>query len=380
VLLLVAIPVLSGAATLLLLDRQAGTGFFDPAQGGDPVLWQHYFWFFGHPEVYIMILPAFGVISEVLPVFSRKPLFGYRALVWAILFIVVYSLLVWAHHMFTIGEGNSFTIFFMVTSLTIAVPTGIKIFNWLATIWKGDLRFHAPLLFALGMVSMFTIGGLTGVFVAIYPFDYQAHDSYYVVGHMHYVLFGGTALGLFAACYYWFPKITGRMYDERSAKWHFWLVFVGFNLAFFPHHMLGLLGMSRRIYSYSEGGLFSVYNLLSTIGTAIITVALVLFFVNMWRSWRSGPRVGNDPWEADTLEWLADSPPREHNFDRIPYVSGPRPLRDLRDRLAAGRPAVSGGSAAVTPDPVTSRLLGLVLLSFTVLIFAATILYAVFDN
>jgi cytochrome c oxidase subunit 1 len=377
VLLVVAIPVLSAAATLLLLDRQAGTGFFDPTQGGDPVLWQHFFWFFGHPEVYIMILPAFGVVSEVLPVFSGKPLFGYRALVYSILFIVLYSLLVWAHHMFTIGSNDPFQLFFMATSLTIAVPTGVKIFNWLATIWRGNLRFDAPMLFALGLIGQFVIGGLTGVFVAVYPFDFQAHDSYYVVGHMHYVLFGGTAFGLFAACYYWFPKITGRMYDERLARWHFWLVVAGFNLTFFPHHMLGLLGMSRRIYTYEQGGLFGAYNLVSSIGTAVMTLALVLFFVNLVRSWRSGRRVGNDPWQGDTLEWITPSPPPEHNFERVPYVTGARPLRDLRERLASRNRGPGRWVPPVVPPARESMVLGLLLLSVVAGFFVAPILYAV---
>jgi cytochrome c oxidase subunit 1 len=337
VLLLLALPTLSAAATLLLLDRQAGTGFFLPDEGGNAVLYQHMFWFFGHPEVYIMILPAFGMISEVIPVFSRKPIFGYKAIAFSTIGIAFTSMLVWAHHMFTVGLPTWLQGFFLASSFSVAVPTFIKIFNWLATLWRGHLQFRAPLLFSLGLIGLFTIGGLSGIMLAVFPFDYQAHDSYFVVAHMHYVLFGGTAFGLFAGTYYWFPKITGRMYDERLAKAHFWLLFVGMNLIFFPQHMLGLMGMARRTYTYDRGGLFEAYNLVSTIGTWVVTVALLIFLWNAIKSWRAGPRVGADPWQADTLEWYAESPPAPHNFERVPYVSSARPLRDLRLRLRERR-------------------------------------------
>ena len=329
-LIILALPAIAAAATMLLTDRHFGTAFFDPSAGGDPMLWQHLFWFFGHPEVYIMVLPAFGMISEILPVFARKPIFGYKAIAASTAGIAFLSMLVWAHHMFTTPTGTVVLAFFMLSSFAIAVPTGIKIFNWLATLWRGTLVMKTPLYFALGFLSTFVIGGISGVILAIFPVDWQLHDTYFVVAHFHYVLFGGAVFGIFSGLYYWFPKMSGRMMSEGLGKLSFWFMFIGFNLTFLIQHSAGLSGMPRRVYDYPESAGWSGFNLTSTIGSYILGVGVVLTCVNAVWAVKRGRKAGNDPWKANTLEWFVSSPPPENNFDVVPRVRSVEPMKDIR--------------------------------------------------
>ncbi|HWB73058.1 MAG TPA: cytochrome c oxidase subunit I [Egibacteraceae bacterium] len=318
-LLLFAMPVIGVGLWQLLFNVRFDAPFFNA--GGDPVLWQHMFWLFGHPEVYILILPAFGIVSEVLPTFSRKPLFGYTAMVFSGIAIGFMGWGVWAHHMFTVGLGAVANTAFALTTLFIAVPTGGKIINWMGTLWGGRIRFRTPLLFAVGLVAMFTIGGLSGVTHALVPHDTQQTDTYYVVAHFHYVLFGGAIFGTFAGMYYWFPKVTGRLLNDRLGQLNFWLMLIGFNLTFAPMHIVGLQGMPRRVYTYPDGMGWNMWNLLETVGAFIIALSVLVFMVNVVRSLRRGEQAGNDPWDARTLEWTTTSPPPPHNFDNIPEVT-----------------------------------------------------------
>jgi cytochrome c oxidase subunit I len=319
-LLLFAMPVIAIALFEMGFDRLFGTNFFNPAAGGDPVLWQHLFWLFGHPEVYILILPAMGIVSEVLPTFSRKPLFGYAAVVFSGIAIGFMGWGVWAHHMFTVGLGPVANAAFALSTMFIAVPTGVKIFNWMGTLWGGSIRFTTPMLFAIGFVAMFIIGGLSGVTHAVTPADAQQQDSYYIVAHIHYVLFGGAIFGLFSGAYYWIPKVSGRLLNERLGKVHFWLMLIGFNLTFAPMHILGLEGMRRRIPTYAEGLGWDMWNLVATIGSFVIALSILTFMINVVRTMMRGKEAGADPWDARTLEWSIPSPPPHYNFAEIPEV------------------------------------------------------------
>ena len=319
-LLIAAMPVLAGAVTMLLTDRHFGTAFFNPAGGGDPVLFQHIFWFFGHPEVYILILPAFGIVSQIVPTFSRKPLFGYDSMVFATAGIAFLSFIVWAHHMFTVGMPLAGELFFMYATMLIAVPTGVKVFNWVATMWRGSITFETPMLFAIAVVFLFTIGGLSGLMLAIVPADFQYHDTYFVVAHFHYVLFSGSIMAMMGATYYWLPKWTGRMYAERLGKTHFWLTTIFFNITFFPQHFLGLAGMPRRIPDYSLQ--YTEFNMVSTIGAFGLGLSQLLFVFLIIQCIRGKAKKATDQvWEgAEGLEWTVESPPPYHTFSTPPTV------------------------------------------------------------
>ena len=333
ILLIIALPVVAAAVTMLLTDRHFGTHFFDPTVHGSPVLWQHLFWFFGHPEVYIMILPGFGVVSEVIPVFSRKPIFGYKAIAAATVVIAFLATLVWAHHLFASPLPIVVLSFFMLSSFLIGVPTGVKIFNWIATLWRGSLVMTTALWFTVGFIAIFIIGGITGIFLAVFPVDWQLNDTYFVVAHFHYVLMGGAVFTVFAGVYYWFPKMTGRLLSESLGKTSFWLMFIGFNATFFVQHALGLSGMPRRIYTYQPGLGWSTYNLISTIGSYILGVGVLLTIINIYRSLTKGQIAGPDPWKGNTLEWFTTSPPPVNNFDEIPRVRSVEPMRDIRRQV-----------------------------------------------
>lgn len=318
-LLIAVMPVLAGAVTMLLTDRHFGTNFFNAAGGGDPVMFQHIFWFFGHPEVYIMILPAFGIVSQIIPVFARKPLFGYSSMVYATSSIAILSFVVWAHHMFTVGMPVSAQLFFMYATMLIAVPTGVKVFNWTATMWQGSMSFEAPMLFAIGFIFLFTLGGFSGIVLAIVPVDIQLQETYYVIAHFHYVLVSGSLFGLFGGTYYWLPKWTGHMYDETLAKTHFWLSMIFFNITFFVQHFLGLAGMPRRTPDYALQ--FADFNQISSIGAFGFGLSQLLFLYVILKCIRGGEKATNQVWEgADTLEFTLPSPPPYHSFETPPIV------------------------------------------------------------
>ena len=327
---ILAVSPLSAAQIMLLVDRYLGGHFFDTQAGGSAVVWMHFFWIFGHPEVYVLVLPAFGAASEIIPVFSRKPIFGYAVMVAATVCIAFIGMSVWAHHMFTVGMASSANTFFVLSTMAIAVPTGIKIFNWLATMWGGKIDFKAPMLFCVAFLFQFLVAGLTGIMLGAAPFDWQLGNSYFVVAHFHYVIVGGILFTIFGAFYYWFPKMTGRMYSERLARIHFWLFVIGFHLTFDFMHIPGLLGMPRRMYTYEPGRGWDVWNLIVTIGVFFQAAAVLVFVLNLVTSWLSGEEAANDPWDAWTLEWLTSSPPPVYNFADVPTVRSRRPLWDLK--------------------------------------------------
>ena len=353
ILLLLAFPVITVALVYLMMDRNFGSSFFMPDGGGDPIMWQHLFWIFGHPEVYILILPAFGIASEVLPVFSRKPLFGYTAMVFSGIFIGFVGFGVWSHHMFATGMGPFADTFFSLATMVIAIPTGVKIFNWIGTMWGGSLRYTSAMMFSIAMVALFIIGGLSGVMHASPPADLQQTDTYFIVAHFHYVLFGGSIFGLTSGAYYWWPKMFGRLLHEGLGKVHFWLMFVGMNLTFFPMHILGLNGMPRRVYTYPEGLNFEFWNQIETVGAFLIAAGFLVFIVNIIKTWIGPKNAPADPWHGATLEWSIPSPPQEFNFPKLPVVGSSMPQWDAR-RAAGGHlpePALVSGDDIPMPNP-----------------------------
>lgn len=338
ILLVLAFPVITVGLIELTMDRNFGTHFFIPSEGGDPVLWQHLFWVFGHPEVYILILPAMGIVSEVLPTFSRKPLFGYPFIIFSGIVIGIMGWAVWSHHMFTVGLGPVANSIFTITTMLIAVPTGVKIFNWIFTLWRGSIEFTTSMMFALGFVALFIVGGLSGVSHAVSPSDFQQSDTYYIVAHLHYVLFGGSVFGIFAGIYYWWPKITGKMLNETLGRLNFWMMFIGMNLTFFPMHYLGLNGMPRRIYTYSAEFGWEHLNQLASIGYVVLFVSFLVFILNVLQT-RNSRKVSHDPWDAPGLEWSIASPPPPYNFAELPQVDGLDQYWIMKERAeAAGTP------------------------------------------
>ncbi|MHB8145638.1 MAG: cytochrome c oxidase subunit I [Vulcanimicrobiaceae bacterium] len=348
-LLMVATTALAAALAALFMERQFGVPFFDPTKGGSPILWQHMFWFYSHPAVYIMILPVFGMISDILPTFTRKPIFGYKMIAFSSMAIALAGFMVWAHHMFTSGLAPYLQLPFMLITFAIAVPTGVKIFSWVATLWGGKIHFTTAMLFALGFITLFTLGGLSGVFLAAVPYDLHVHGTYFVVAHFHYVLVGGSLTGIFAGTYYWFPKMSGRMLNEKLGKWHFWLFMIGFNGTFLPMHALGILGMPRRVAEYDPQ--FQFWNQFESIASFVMTLAILLFFINLVWSIRNGKKAGPNPWGARTLEWQIPSPPHYYNFKHIPTVYGlpydfaePLPYKGLDDELNDSPPPLLAGA------------------------------------
>ena len=349
-LLILSLPIVTVALVMLYFDRNFTTNFFTPETGGDPVLWQHLFWLFGHPEVYVLILPSMGIVSEVIPVFSRKPLFGYAAIVFAGASIGVLGFGVWAHHMFTTGLGTVPALVFSATTMGIGVPTGVKIFNWLSTMYGGSIRFTTAMYFSVAFIALFTIGGISGVMHAGPAVDSQHQDTYFVVAHIHYVLFGGAIMGIFSGIFYWFPKMTGRFLSETLGKWSFWVMFAGMNLTFFPMHFLGVSGMPRRIYTYDEGFGWEAWNMAATIGSYLIAVSVLIFLVNFFRTIRQEPTAPDNPWDGSTLEWATSSPPPEHDFDVVPEVHSYTPLWTNRD-MGIAPPEVPENNHIHLPPP-----------------------------
>ena len=327
---ILAVSPLTAAQMMLSIDRYLGGHFFDAQAGGSAVLWMHFFWIFGHPEVYVLIIPSFAFVSEIIPVFSRKPIFGYPVMVAATVCIGFVSMSVWAHHMFAVGMSSYGNSFFVITTMIVGIPTGIKIFNWIGTMWGGKIQFKAPMLFCVAFLFQFLIAGLTGIMLSAAPFNWQLTASYFVVAHFHYVIVGGILFAVFGAFYYWFPKMSGRMYNETLAKWHFWLFLIGFHLTFDFMHIPGVLGMPRRIYTYEPGRGWEVWNLIVTIGVVFQIAGVIVFVFNLLWSLVKGEPAGSDPWDAWTLEWSTSSPPPEYNFTKIPVIRSRRPLWDIK--------------------------------------------------